>query len=113
MNRSAPISLLLQAKAGPGLAPPENSQARVPESGGGGAEYGLPEGSGSENDGCSGQMPVSSTPTITLSPALSCPPSRFHTVGAPMKVGVRSVSRCCSSSGYTATTPGSLLSASI
>src|SRR4051812_4483769 len=99
MNRSAPISLLLQAKAGPGLAPPENSQARVPESGGGGAEYGLPDGSGSENEGCSGQMPVSSTPTITFSPALSWPPSCVQAVVAPMKAGVRSVSRCCNVSG--------------
>src|SRR5689334_6182613 len=99
MKRSAPISLLLQANAGPGLAPPLNSHARVPESGGGGAGYGLPEGSGSAKEGCSGHTPVSSTPTMIFSPADSCPPNAFQTVGAPMNFGELSVSIWAIASG--------------
>src|SRR5512137_2704984 len=99
MNRWAPISLLLQTKDAPGLVPPENWHALEPDTGGGGAEYGLPEGSGSENEGCSGQMPVSITPTITPSPAFSWPPNARQAVGAPMNCGLLSVSSCKSSSG--------------
>ena len=70
MKRSAPISLLLQANAGAGVgAARELALHGCRPTGGGGAAYGLPQGSGSANDGCSGQMPVSSTPTMTPSPA--------------------------------------------
>src|SRR5262249_6621103 len=102
MKRYAPISLLLQVNAGPGLAPIPNWHGRGTPGGG----YALPCGSGSENDGCSGHTPVSIMPTITPSPATSCPPSAFQAPWAPMNAGLRSVVGWCSSSGYTATTPG-------
>jgi hypothetical protein len=105
MKRSAPMSLLLHAKAGPGLAPPLNSQARVPDSVAFGAAYALPAGSGSEKEGCSGQTPVSRTPTMTPSPAFDCPPRLCHSTGAPMKPGDTSVCGCSTRSGSTAATP--------
>src|SRR5688500_1522383 len=60
-NAYAPISLSLHAKAA-SLASPDspNSHAYVPPG------WLMP---GSPNDGCSGQMPVSRTPTLTPSPA--------------------------------------------
>src|SRR5688500_880344 len=99
MKRSAPISFLLQLKAGPGLAPPENSQLRVPTTGGGGGGYGLPAGSGSENEACSGQTPLSSTPTTTPSPALAWPPSSRQSAGAFRNCGLLSVVGWSSVSG--------------
>src|SRR4029079_15621211 len=55
-------------------------------------------------NGLSGQMPVSITPTTTLLPALSCPPSVGQTFVAPMKL-VLSSSGWLTASRWTATTP--------
>ena len=91
------MSLLLQVKGtSPGVVPP-NWQAR-------GVRRGRRRGVAprlpvAENDGCSGQMPVSRMPTITPSPALSWPPRSPHAVGAPMNAGLVSVWTFSSVSG--------------
>src|SRR5262249_18606173 len=55
--------------------------------------------------GCSGQMPVSITPTTTLDPAALGPPSEGQTFVAPMN-SVLSSCGCSSVSCCTAATPG-------
>ncbi len=67
----------------------------------------------SRNDGCSGQMPLSSTPTVTVSAAWMAPPIDGQTSVAPMNCGVASVCGCSGVSGWTATTPSTASSASI
>ncbi len=62
--------------------------------------------------GCSGQTPVSMTPTMTFEPAFAEPPSDGQTVVAPMN-DVLSSSGCFSVSFCTAATPGTLSSAAI
>ena len=60
---------------------------------------------GSANEGCSGQMPESRTPTSTPSPAVLDPPRDGHTFVAPTNRGEESVCSCSRVSLCTATTP--------
>src|SRR5581483_2797661 len=83
VNAYAPTSLRLQGNGAPRCAtslPSPNWQLYGPPGGGGRPRF--------ANDGCSGQMPVSITPTTTPEAALSCPPSDGHTFAAPVNCGV-------------------------
>ncbi len=92
--RRAPISLLSQANGrSPGLAEPNSQAVPVHFAGGSG------KAPSSWTDGLSGQMPLSTIPTITPLPALLGPPSLLQRAGAPMKAVLRSVSRGRRSSG--------------
>src|SRR3954469_21777884 len=94
----APISLLLQVNAGPS-EPSPNWQALRP-----------PAGAPREpaaSIGCSGQTPVSISPTITFEPAVDEPPSEGQTAVAPMN-DVLSSSGWLRASCCTAATPGTL-----
>src|SRR3954447_23548375 len=99
MKAYAPTTLLLQANGWPTCAaslPEPNWQPLMPPAG-----ADTPVG---ESIGCSGQRPVSMTPTVTLDPALVEPPSDGHTAVAPMK-SVLSSCGCWRESRWTATTP--------
>jgi hypothetical protein len=104
MNRSPAISLSLHwntSAAGVSGLSPKSQVRSVPSALGGGA--GTPR---SAKEGCSGQAPVSITPTITPSPALAAPPSCWYRTGAPMNWGLESVRGLRAVSFWTAATPG-------
>ncbi len=98
VNAYAPTSLLLQVKAGPRLGSVPLPNWHWCGTVGAGSPV-------SRKDGCSGQMPVSSTPTVTPLPALTEPPTDGQTSVAPMNFGVASVAGCWTSSCWTAATP--------
>ena len=108
MKAYAPISLLLQLNAGPRWAtsPPvaKALQPRRPPAG-------APSAPGA-SIGCSGQTPVSMSPTMTLLPAFAEPPRVGQTVVAPMN-DVLSSSGCSSVSSWTAAMPSVLSRAPI
>src|SRR5215208_1941203 len=94
----APMRLLLQS-----LLVHCSPVWQVPCQLAGGGPYPVPE-----KLGCSGQTPVSTTPMMTFSPALPCPPSWLQMpppAFRPRNVGVLSVSRWESVSRCTETTP--------
>ncbi|CAI5530550.1 unnamed protein product, partial [Closterium sp. Naga37s-1] len=67
----------------------------------------------SEKDGCSGQIPESSTPIITSSPARPCPPTLLHIFPSFIYLGVYVVkARTFPFARTTCPTPGRFLNSS-